>query len=104
MYRRLKGFLFNDFFNVLCHNFINVWVCHNFPRAVDYGYVTLLDLFDFSKAFDTISHSKMLTKFVCHCGYSFLALSPAICRFCAQYRSSKDSDVRVSFALAIDMT
>ena len=29
-------------------------------HAVDMGRVTILELFDFSKAFDTVSHSKLL--------------------------------------------
>ena len=37
-------------------------VCHDVRRAMDDGCVTLLVLFDFSKAFDTISYSKLLVK------------------------------------------
>ena len=37
-------------------------VCHDVRRAVDARCVTILVLFDFSKAFDTISHSKLLIK------------------------------------------
>ena len=37
-------------------------VCHDVRHAVDIGQVTILVLFDFSKAFDTVSHSKLLFK------------------------------------------
>ena len=37
-------------------------VCHDVRHAVDMGRVTILVLFDFSKAFDTVSHSKLLIK------------------------------------------
>ena len=37
-------------------------VCHDVRRAVDLGRVTILVLFDFSKAFDTVCHSRLLTK------------------------------------------
>ena len=37
-------------------------VCHDFRRAVDNPCVTILVLFDFSKAFDTVSHLKLLIK------------------------------------------
>ena len=37
-------------------------VCHDVRHAVDMGRVTILLLFDFSKAFDTVSHSKLLIK------------------------------------------
>ena len=37
-------------------------VCHDVRHAVDMGRVTILVLFDFSKVFDTVSHSKLLIK------------------------------------------
>ena len=37
-------------------------VCHDVRHAFDWGQVTILVLFDFSKAFDTVSHSKFLIK------------------------------------------
>ena len=37
-------------------------VCHDVRHAVDMGRVAILVLFDFSKAFDTLSHSKLLIK------------------------------------------
>lgn len=37
-------------------------VTHDIKRGIDERYVTILVLFDFSKAFDTISHSLLLTK------------------------------------------
>ena len=37
-------------------------VCHDVRHAVDVGRVNILVLFDFSKAFDTVSHSKLLIK------------------------------------------
>ena len=37
-------------------------VCHDVRHAVDMGRVTILVLFDFSKAFDTVSYSKLLIK------------------------------------------
>ena len=37
-------------------------VCHDVRHAVDMGRATILVLFDFSKAFDTVSHSKLLIK------------------------------------------
>ena len=39
-----------------------LWVCHEICRAVDLGQVTILVLFDFSKAFDTVCHSRLLIK------------------------------------------
>ena len=37
-------------------------VCHDVRQAVDSRCVTILVLFDFSKAFDTVSHSQLLIK------------------------------------------
>ena len=37
-------------------------VCHDVHQAVDLGQVTILVLFDLSKVFDTVSHSKLLIK------------------------------------------
>ena len=37
-------------------------VCHDVHHAVDMGRVTILVPFDFSKVFDTVSHSKLLIK------------------------------------------
>ena len=37
-------------------------VCHDVRRAVDDGCVTLLVLLNFGKAFDNISHSRLLVK------------------------------------------
>ena len=37
-------------------------VCHDVRRAVDLGQMTILVLFDFSKAFDTVCHSRLLIK------------------------------------------
>ena len=48
-------------------------VCHDVRQAVDARCVTILVLFDFSKAFDTISHSKLLIK-LCKLGFSDEAL------------------------------
>ena len=38
-------------------------VCHDVRRAVDLGQVTILVLFDFSKAFDTVCRSRLIIKF-----------------------------------------
>ena len=46
---------------VLVHSAL-LRVCHDVRQAVDAQCVTILVLFDFSKAFDTISHSKLLIK------------------------------------------
>ena len=49
-------------------------VYHDVRRAVDLGQVTILVLFDFSKAFDTVCHSRLLIKL--HAlGFSNTALS-----------------------------
>ena len=37
-------------------------VCHDVRRAVDLSQVTILVLFDFSKAFDTVCYSRLLIK------------------------------------------
>ena len=37
-------------------------VCHDVRHVFDMGRVTILVLFDFSRAFDTVSHSKLLIK------------------------------------------
>ena len=37
-------------------------MCHDIRRAVDLGQVKILVLFDFSKAFDTVCHSRLLIK------------------------------------------
>ena len=49
-------------------------VCHDVRRAVDLGQVTILVLFDFSKAFDTVCHSRLLIKLRA-LGFSYTALS-----------------------------
>ena len=49
-------------------------VCHDVRRAVDLGQVTILVLFDFSKAFDTVCHSRLLIKLRA-LGFSDIALS-----------------------------
>ena len=38
-------------------------VCHDIRHAVNEGCATVLVLFDFSKAFDTVVHSKLVVKF-----------------------------------------
>ena len=35
---------------------------HDVRRVVDFGQVTILVLFDFNKAFDTVCHSRLLIK------------------------------------------
>ena len=49
-------------------------VCHDVRRAVDLGQVTILVLFDFSEAFDTVCHSRLLIKLRA-LGFSNTALS-----------------------------
>ena len=49
-------------------------VCHDVRRAVDLGQVTILVLFDFSKAFDTVCHSRLRIKLRA-LGFSDTALS-----------------------------
>ena len=47
---------------VLVHRLLWLRVCHDVRQAVDARCVTILVLFDFSKAFDTVSHSQLLIK------------------------------------------
>ena len=49
-------------------------VYHDVRHAVDMGWVTVLVLFDFIKAFDTVSHSKLLIK-LRSLGFSHIILS-----------------------------
>ena len=39
-----------------------LWVCHDVRWAVELGQVTILVLFNFSKVFDTLRHSRLLIK------------------------------------------
>lgn len=49
-------------------------LCHDIRKSVDERKITVLVLFDFSKAFDTIQHSKLLCK-LAHLGFTDSTLS-----------------------------
>ena len=74
-------------------------VCHDVRRAVNLGQVTILVLFDFRKAFDTVCHSRLLIKLRA-LGFSDIALSWVFSYFTGRTQSVVDERGKCSSWLA----